>query len=59
MAEIRWFNKNKSCIEIKVIQDALVKCGGLIRTRVVLKLLDTILSKGDYVFNKNKSCIEI
>ena len=37
MTEIRWFNKNKSCIEMSVKKLSELAHPRLIRTRVVLK----------------------
>ena len=57
---MRWFNENRSCIEMKnygVILPKGVYC--LMKTEVVLKSEKRLDNHIWNLFNENRSCIEI
>ena len=56
---MRWFNKNRCCIEI-LLNDGSQKTGiCLIKTDVVLKSTCVVAWMVYVMFNKNRCCIEI
>ena len=56
---MRWFNKNRCCIEINEAVRTGKSGKSLIKTDVVLKLSEDNRLNEVIRFNKNRCCIEI